>query len=129
MMRKFLIPLIVGVLLVSCQYGDIVHGNTFRAGTYKGQLVLLSGFIDYAPTSLTMTFTPSRYSIESPQFTFNPCNSGTYKIVGQGIELTSDCTQQSEILNGEFQLNVSGRHVEFTKSTGATTVTYDLILQ
>jgi hypothetical protein len=139
-MRKFVLAAMISCL-VSCEYNEVPHNRNFTIGAYKGQLSILYGVIDYPLFDATLAFTDDRFSLEirdayNPDHTLPPnmCNTGTYKVTGQEIEFTTDCTQPAEdwswfmAINGKFQLKVVDRQVEISK-TGDPTVSYKLILQ
>jgi len=145
-MGKSLFMIAIVGLLFSCQYNDVIQGNTFRAGTYKGRLSIIYPVIDYAPMTVTLTFTADRFSIEGhdaiyPSNVIPPtvCNQGTYKITDREIEFTTDCVEPAGLsswfaaINGKFQMKVDGRHLEIdnASSTGVryAAVTYNLTLQ
>jgi hypothetical protein len=121
-------------LLISCEYNDINNNTDLTLGTYKGQFISSNPYAKFAPSNITLTFTPDKFSGESDNAKYPAICNGTYKITGQEIEFFNACPWTADfdwtyILNGKFTLTTDGRQLEMRRSQNGQSDYYKLELQ
>jgi hypothetical protein len=103
-------------------------------GIYKGQFIRTSPYAKYAPSDVTLEFTSNRFSGQSEVTNFPAICSGTFSVEGTEISFENECFFTADfdwtlILNGTYQLKVTGSKLEMTRVQNEITDKYIPTLQ
>lgn len=133
-MARVILLIVFSCLLYSCENNDVIRNTDLTPGVYKGHFIRSNPYAKFAPSKVTLIFTPNAYTGESDVTNYPAICNGTYKITGQEIEFFNSCIwtgefDQSLILKGKFELRVDGSQLEMTRRSNGQTYYYKLELQ
>lgn len=120
--------------LFSCGNKKLSRVKTVPNGTYKGQFIRSSPLAKYASSNITITFKGNTFSGESDKSNYPAICKGTFKVMGNTIELENDCLWTADfdwsyILKGTFEYTMTDGKLEMTRSLDDNTDHYSLQLQ
>lgn len=133
-MKWVIIFLFLLGLSASCEEEPQKELMAVEPGVYKGQFIRTSPYAKYAPSNVTLEFTSNRFSGQSEKTNFPAICSGIYSVETTEINFENECFFTADfdwtlILNGTYQLKLTGSQLEMTRVQNEITDKYILALQ
>jgi len=128
----FIIALLPGLLLFSCQEQDVVDAQ-IPEGTYEGVFYRTAPYIRSRPVNVSITFEGNRFSGGSDEMHYPAICNGIFDVNGQYVDFTNQCFFTANfdwtyILGGKYRIRREGEEITLTRTfDGDITNVYVLV--